>query len=211
VLGVLALVPEQAGPGAAMKRELFLNRIAQRFGLTVATLRGRLDEVRREARRRTAEPKGVTAEGVTPEAPRRSAPADAVERELLEVLLADASLVIAAKAELPAAAVQHPGLRRLLEGLYALHEEGVSPDLDALRFRIADAPELADAALRLQEVGRLHADRPAWLRSILGRFRERRLAREAKDVQGQLNAATDPDQALELLRKLQGTRFGGEA
>ena len=45
-----------------------------------------------------------------------------------------------------------PGLRRLLDGLYALIDEGGSPDLDGLRLRIADNPLLADYALRMREV-----------------------------------------------------------
>jgi DNA primase len=208
VLGILALVPEQAGPAAAVKRGLVLNRVAQRFGLTVDTLRARLDEVRRSARDRSADPAKANAEEVAPTAKGGSAPADAVERELLQVLLADAALVPAAKAELPAAEIAHPGLRRLLEGLYTLYDEGLPPDLDALRLRIADNPGLADAALRLQEVGRLHPDRPGWLRTVLARFRERREAREAKAVQGKLNAATDHEAAMELLRLLQQRQAG---
>jgi hypothetical protein len=85
------------------------------------------------------------------------------------------------------------------------------PDLDSLRLRIADRPELSDAALRLQEVGRLNPDRPAWLRMVLKAFRERKAARAAKEVQGQLNAVTDPATAMELLKKLQGQQVGTQA
>src|SRR5439155_8090634 len=49
VLGVLALVPDLAGPAAAMKRDLVLNRVAQRFGLMAETLRARLDQIRSQA------------------------------------------------------------------------------------------------------------------------------------------------------------------
>jgi len=134
-----------------------------------------------------------------------------VERELLEVLLADPELVRVARAELPAAEVAHPGLRRLLEGLYALDEEGLPPDLDALRLRIADNPRLADFALSAQEAARHHPDRPAWLRQILQRFRERREARTNRDLQGKLNAAQDPEAAVELLRQIQGGKSATKA
>jgi DNA primase len=211
VLGVLALVPEQAGPAPALRQELVLNRIAQRFGLLTATLRARLDEVRRAARQRATDPDRGKVEEVAPAARGGSGQADAVERELLEVLLADAALVPAAKAEYPVTEVAHPGLRRLLEELYALHEEGLPPDLDALRLRIVDKPRLADFALKAQEVGRQHPDRPGWLRQILRRFHERRAARAAKAVQGQLNAVTNPDEAMQLLRKLQGEAGGTRA
>jgi DNA primase len=202
VLGVLALVPESAGPAAAMKRDLVLNRVAQRFGLKAETLRARLDEVRSAAAARTTEASRdrerpeVTAAG-------GSAKADPLERELLEVLLADPMLVAAAKAEVSPSEVTHPGLRRLLAGLYALYDEGLTPDLDTLRLRLADNPRLAEFALRAQEVGQTHADRSGWLRQVHGRFRERRAAREAADVQGKLNATTDPEAALRLLKMLQ--------
>jgi DNA primase len=208
VLGILALVPEQDGSRQAMKRDLFLNRIARRFGLLVDTLRARLDEVRRQALKRSAEPAGDQAEDVSLTSRGGKSPADAVERELLEVLLADATLVPVAMAELPASEIVHPGLRRLLESLYALEEEGLSPDLDALRLRIADNPRLADFALKAQEVGRQHADRPGWLRQIIRRFGERREARKNRDLQGKLNAAGDHDAAMELLRKLQARGVG---
>jgi DNA primase len=201
VLGVLAVVPEQAGPAAAVKRDLVLNRIAQRFALTVDTLRGRLDEVRRTLREKA--PVNAANEDVQPTAPAGAARPDPLERELLEVLLADPLLISAAKRDLSAHEVSHPGLRRLLDGLFALYDEGLTPDLDSLRLRIADHPRLADAALRLQEVGQRHVDRADWLRQILGRFRERRDARRAVEVQGKLNATTDPKAAMDLLRLLQ--------
>jgi DNA primase len=202
VLGILALVPDQAGPAAAVKRDLVLNRIAQRFGLTVETLRARLEEVRRMARERTdvasreRERPALTSQG-------GSAPADALERELLEVLLADPMLVAAAKVEVPAHEVSHPGLKRLLGGLYALYDEGQTPDLDTLRLRLADNSRLADFALRAQEVGLTHADRSGWLRQILERFQERRATRRAVEVQGKLNATTDDESAFALLKMLQ--------
>ncbi len=202
VLGVLALVPDQAGPAAAMKRDLVLNRIAQRFGLTIETLRGRLDQVRQVAREKTVQARGP-ADEIDVAAKAGAARADALERELLEVLLADPMLVPAAKLEVPVQEVSHPGLRRLLDGLYALYDEGLTPDLDTLRLRLADNSRLADFALRAQEVGLTHGDRSGWLRQILERFRERRATRRAVEVQGKLNATTDDEAAFALLRQLQ--------
>jgi DNA primase len=201
VLGVLALVPDQAGPAAIMKRDLVLNRIGQRFGLTVDTLKSRLDEVRKRAAERSdatrsAEEVNVTSAG-------GSARPDALERELLEVLLADPMLVSAAKAEVATTEILHPGLSRLLGGLYALYDEGLTPDLDALRLRIVDNPPLAQAAVRLQEVGMKHTDRSAWLRMTVERFGERRKARHNRELMGQLTAATDASQANEIFRKMQ--------
>src|SRR5204863_9900631 len=131
------------------------------------------------------------------------APAEPLERELLEVLLAAPELVTDARGEVAADDVHHPGLRRLLAGLYDLLEEGEAPELDSLRLRIADRPQLADYALRMQDVGRMHADRAAWLNQILAAFRQRRAKHAARELQGQLSATGDHDAAVDLLRKLQ--------
>jgi DNA primase len=208
VLGIVALVPEQSGPAAALKRDLVLNRVAQRFGLTAEMLRSRLDEVRSKARERSdvasreREKVELTSKG-------GAAPADPLERELLEVLLADPLLVPTAKLDVPANEIGHPGLRRLLDGLYSLYDEGLTPDLDTLRLRIADNAPLADFALRFQEVGLTHGDRPGWLRQIVERFQDRRRARQAKEVRGKLNATTDHDAALEHLKRLQQAAAAG--
>jgi DNA primase len=201
LLGIIALVPE-SGRQAAFKCDLALNRIAQRFGLRGEELRGRLAEVRRAQRERAAEPARVAAEEIEVRA-KGGAPADPLERELLEVLLADASLVPVARPEVSPDEIEHPGLRRLLAGLYELLDESEPPDLDLLRLRLADNPRLMAKAIELQEVGRLHPDRPEWLSQILRLVGERREARRAKEVQGKLNAAPDHAAAMELLRLLQ--------
>src|SRR5439155_18730448 len=113
------------------------SRVAQRFGLMAETLRARLDQIRSHAAERTDPTRGRTEE-VQPTGRGGAAPADPLERELLEVLLADPMLVAAAKAEVSTAEVAHPGLSRLLGGLYALYDEGLTPDLDTLRLRLAD-------------------------------------------------------------------------
>jgi hypothetical protein len=133
----------------------------------------------------------------------QAAAAEPLERELLEVLLAGSALVTVAREQIAADEIRHPGLRRLLEGLYDLLEEAEEPDLDALRLRIADRPQLADHALKLREVGRMHPDRSAWLEQILAAFAARRRQHAARQLQGKLSAAGDHDAAVDLLRKLQ--------
>ena len=71
----------------------------------------------RRTRARRATPAAEEAE--------RKAPAAPEERQLLEVLLAEPDLVFAAaEAAMPPEEIAHPGLRRLLEGLYALARGG---------------------------------------------------------------------------------------
>jgi DNA primase len=202
VLGILALAPDDAGPATAVRRELILGRIARRFGLREETLRGRLNELRRARESRERERPGD--EELAVKASGGAAVPDPLERELIEVLLAEPELVARAKADVDPAEIEHPGLRRMLAGLYDLLADGLAPDLDALRLRILDNPRLASKALELQEVGRMHPDRPGWLAQILAMFRERREKRAKLALQSQLTAAPDDAVAIELLRRLQG-------
>jgi DNA primase len=198
VLGILAQTPAEAASSAAMKRELIVGRIAHRFGMRIEAVWTRLDEIRKTAKERPSDSGKVPATESEPKAA-----AEPLERELLEVLLADPTLVPEARNEVSPEELNHLGLRRLLEGLYDLDEEGVAPDLDALRLRIVDRPLLADHALRMQDVGRMHGDRPAWLKQIFSAFRDRRAKQSSRALQTQLSAVGDHDSAVDLLRKLQ--------
>src|SRR5262249_52981452 len=149
-----------------VKLELMINRIAHRLGLKEETVWARLDEVR-AARRGTDrptgqafEPAGTNGRAEVPPPEDQTAAASKYEVELLEELLAEPARVPAAQAELQAEDVQHPGLRLLVEALYRLHAEGVTPSLDHLRVRI-DRSRLLDKAMELQERGQAVQDRRA--------------------------------------------------
>jgi DNA primase len=222
VLGVIAQASPLQGQGGAVKMQLILNRIARRLALKEETVWARLDELRavRAAREKRREgerepaldraPSGQRPGGGKEAVPHgssrpgssgRQAPATPEERELLEVLLADPDLVPTAMAAVRAEEIEHPGLRQLLAGLYALHAEGQPATLDLLRARL-DNPQLANWALQRQEVGRDNPARAAWLRRLLERFQERRARSVKQELRNQLQAA-DHSSALELLRRLQ--------
>jgi DNA primase len=209
VLGIMALAPSATTQSARVKQELIVTRIAHRLGLREETVWARLDELRAARRRREAEsPEHTARAGVEPTGSAKTkGPAAPEERELLEVLLAEPNLVPAAFGQLPAADIRHPGLRRMLEGLYALHSAGDPADLDGLRVKLED-PRLAQKALELQEVGRGNTDRPAWLQRILTVFRQRHVRSEKERLQGELAAATTDAEKLELLRRLQDRMAG---
>ena len=197
VLAIIALAPELAGQSGAMKRELMVTRIAQRLGLRETIVRARLDELRQRPRARGGRA-GVKSRTVSAGRPRRRPH----EKQLLEVLLAEPRLVSAAQDEVKVGEIGHLGLRQMLAGLYALQEEGEPPTLDLLRARLDD-PRLAEAALKLQDVGRANPDRGATLRQLLAEFRRRRLQPVKQELQNQLNAVSDHAQAVDLLRRLQ--------
>jgi DNA primase len=208
VLSVIARVPENSGVAKAaegrnvarIKQQLMVNRIAQRLGLQENIVWARLQELRAARRPNGREPaRRQPTEGEE----KRQAPAAAEEKELLQVLLANPALVAEARAEIAADQVKHPGLRCMLDTMYVLDAAGAPATLDAVRARLDDS-RLAEAAVRLHDVGRLHPEPAAWLRRLLAEFRRtRRIEPVKQELQNQLQAETDHRAALELLRRLQ--------
>lgn len=194
VLRVIALAPDLPGQVGAVKQELMVTRIAHRFALKEETVWARLRELRAARREREA-PRREAAPVV------RSAPASRLERDLLAVLLAEPGLVPKAAAEVAPGDVEHPGLRKLLEGLYQLLAEGSRPELDLLRPRIDNAA-LASKALELQEEGLSFPDRAGCLDKALSEYNARRTALEKQAIERKLKQVPDDHAAaLELLRQ----------
>jgi DNA primase len=217
VLGVMAAAPALPSKAAQVKQELMVTRVAHRMGLRQETVWARLGELK-AARRATdlqaaqksavtAPPALVPAAGGTGTAtaarPKTKAdPVLAAEHQLLELLLAHPGFVPQAAAAVSPDHLAHTGIRRIIADLYALHAAGVVPDLDALRERLADRPDLFDAAQKRYFIGQ-HMQEPAeWLARLLRWFADSRAKAEARAVKEQL-AAADGDQAVELLRRLQ--------
>jgi DNA primase len=204
VLGIMALAPEMPGQAGQVKRELIVTRIAHRLGLREETVWARFGELKR-AQATKRQPDGPAR--TVAKTGERKATAPTVERELLEVLLAEPALVRDAVASVGPDEVSHPGLRNLLEGLYDLHRQGEPPDLDGLRARLTN-PDLVDWALSAQQTGRNVVDRPAWFAKIVAAFRDKRSRGETKRLQSELTGVDDHATAVELLRKLQNRTAG---
>ena len=135
-------------------------------------------------------------------------PAPSHERELVELLLAEPALVPAAMAEISPDDITHPNVRQLIEGLYNLQKEGETPDLDGLRPHITNAA-LIRAAMDRMEVGRKStADRPSWLRKIVGVFAAQRTQGVKQQLKSQLTTVPDHETGVELLRRLQNQTVG---
>jgi DNA primase len=197
VLRILALLPETPSQASAMKRELAVSRMAHRAGINEATLWKRLAELRQERKPKSAaKPDEIPAE--------TGSRAEPLERELLEVLLAEPGLVARARREVDAAMMRHAGARKVLEELYALLEEGKTPGVDQLRARLLDSPGLVERVAAAQAAGLKATDRKAWLEAILERFRQREQAAQRDAVRNQLkNVANHEPPPVELLRQLQ--------
>ena len=132
----------------------------------------------------------------------RAAKAAPEERQLLEVLLADPELVAQAAPVIRAEEIAHPGLRALLEGLYALRAAGEPPTLDLLRPRLDNVHaggESARTARRRPGHAR-PAGVPAAAPGLLSGTPPQAVTQE---LHTQLNAVRDLAAELELLRQLQ--------
>ena len=196
----MALAPPILNRAGQVRQELIVSRLAHRLGLRQETVWARLGELRNERRRRATPKPGPSTD--TP--PAGGGPPPAIERQLLEILLAEPELVPDAVRDVPPDRVTHTGLRRVLGELYALFAGGERPDLDALRVRLIDRPDLAAVALRLQDVGRHIPDRAEWFAKIVRRFTEQRAEADTKELRNQLaTGSMNDDAAVDVLRKIQ--------
>jgi DNA primase len=204
VLGVMAVAPPVPSRGGQMKQELILNRLAHRLGVKQQSVWARFRELqndRRKAEQRSSE--RIRTDEST-ESVRPSAAPDPLARQLLQLLLAEPPLTLAARLRIPAEDVRHPDARRILDELYSLAEAGEIADLDALRIRLLDRPDLIHIAMRLEEVGRTLTDRATCLDNVAAGFLDRRRKAEMSSIRGELTAAAgDDDRQIELLKKLQ--------
>ena len=222
ILGVMASAPPVPGAAAQMKRELIITRLAHRLGFQQETLWARFGELRKEYEQREKDrqqkereqqardqrrPTGPRPDAVLPtnERPRggqKAGPAAAAERQMVELLLGDPTFVPVAAAQLAPDEITHTGLRRLLTELYAAEAAGTVPDLESLRERLRDRPDLFDVAQTLQFVGQQMQDREQWLARLLKRFADMRADAEARKAKELLAGAT-AEETMELLKKIQ--------
>jgi len=198
VLRVISRAPALPGQTGAVKMELMIERIAQRLAMQPRTVWARWVEMRHEQQ------KTASSLRIRPsvEEPARSAPAAPQERRLLELLLAEPTLVAQAMSRCSVEDISHPGVRRLVASLFALSQQGLPPTLDQLRLTL-DSPALLSKAFELQEAGLARSDRGRELEDLLTWFRLRREKSVKEQLHGQLRAADNERSALELLRRLQ--------
>jgi DNA primase len=212
ILGTLSLADHARSVQTQVKRELIVTRLSHRLGLRQETVWARLSELQKERRLKQQEPAPVQASAARSTEPEddspaplpKAGPAVAAEKQLVEILLADPGLVPKAAAAIAPDELTHTGLRRILSELYRSQAAGAVPDLDWLREQLLDRPDLFDAVIRLQHVGHEMQEREQWLGRLLRRFAEMKVKAEERALREKL-AASDADDAVELLRQLQLT------
>lgn len=201
ILGVMALAPSLPGEAGQVKQELLVTRLAQRLGLRQETVWARFGELKANKKKEPARtPVVAQASSETPEI--RSKPARVIEKELLQILLADPELVGTAYVEVRPEDIEHPGLQQLLGGLYRLFDLGETPNLDGLREDIEN-PRLIEWAIDQQEVGRGVPERALWLKSVLDRFRADRRELRQRKLMDRLRSAESDEERQRLLREIQ--------
>ncbi len=222
ILGIMAALPPLPSKTAQVKQELIITRVAHRLGLRQETVWARLGELKTERRRKEqlanqkavaplpfsdetpAGADGSEAVGSAPggeDARPRAGKAVEAERQLLQLLLADPGLTPRAAQAVSPDDITHTGLRRLLAELYTAQAAGLVPDLDALRERLNDRPDLFEAAVKLHYVGQYVNPKDQWLTRVLKRFTELKADAERRKLLTQLPGASE-DQVNELFRKL---------
>jgi DNA primase len=212
-LSLIAAAPPVLSARHQLRQESAVTRISHRLGLRQETVWARLAELKMDRRRREATATRSANASPPALAPQKLGSEAAIERQLLEILLAEPLLVPTAMPSIPLDRVQHTGLKRILAELYALHDLGHPADLDGLRLKLTDRPDLLDAAAKLQYVGRQMNERGEWLKRIVAHFADRETWLGRHAVRQELANATDEAAAMALLRKLQGSKAptGGAA
>jgi DNA primase len=218
VLGIIALAPSMGSQNGQVRQELIISRLAHRLGVRQETIYARLGELRTERKRKEANSpqpssRSFSTTATVPavnkgiQSDTQRGPAMAVEKQLIELLLAEPELVPEAMKSIELDQITHSGIRRLVTELYSLEQSGQYPDFDGLRIRLLDRPDLVQAAMQMQDIGRHMKERPEWLQRIIRSFADQRDEAEKKALKAQLSSAdVDEDQAVELLRRIQNRR-----
>jgi len=205
VLRIMAGAPALKSQTSQVKQELIVTRLAQRLGLRHETVWSRFGELNRERKasgdRDVAVPDAVAVPS-EPTGPRFSA-----EKQLLDLLLAFPQFVSVASVAISPEAIGHTGLRRMLVELYAIHAAGAAPDMDIVREKLHDRPDLYDAAEKCREVGSHMTEPEQNLERILGWFANQKVNAEEKALTAKLKGdGLDPEEAADLLRRLQARK-----
>jgi len=162
-----------AGGGASsqalLREEQMLSRIARKFHLPEEKLRSRLAAMRRKSRNRQAASHAVAVPG-----PPRAADLPVWDRDLLELLLVDPSLVSRVADVVEPAAITSDAARRIYAAICRLPEGDWRDDFGRLLAEFDD-PDTKSMLVQLDEscATKKSADRERWLADLLETYRRR--------------------------------------
>jgi DNA primase len=197
-----------------VKQELIITRLASRLSLKLETVWGRLAELKTEFRRKEEEAarplvQASAARATRPVEPTSTRVSAAVRAQLnlVELLLAHPGFVVRAVGTVSPAEFTHPDARRVLEELYAAHAAGLVPDMEVLRERLADRPDLFESAERRQFIGQQMQEPEEKLAQILGWFTNQKVEAEERALIAMLTGGDiPPEKIAEISEKLKALR-----
>jgi len=208
VLGVLARIPNKTRAGLDVKVAKALDALASRLRVPVEMLDRRLRELQRASGRPAAVARSNGSEGAAASPPIRIADLDPIDRELIQVVLNEPSVVVRLISRVTADSLRDAPLRAILQAGYDLHGEGVPPTFERIALRLEDNVRTLAAGLLLPLDPAPLADdvRPApWeerLAGVLAKFAERARQSRLSDLRAAL-AETDEAANPEEFRALQ--------
>ncbi len=204
VLGVLARVPSRTGGGLDLKVAKALDTLSRKLSVPVADLKRRLGQLRKPNRVASSVVDipindGSGNEVSPPTAPVRMSDLDPIDRELVQIVLNEPSVVSRLITRVTVASLCDAPLRAILQACYDLHGEGSLPTFDRVTSRLDDPALRALAAgllLPIEAAPLTEGTRPApieaRLAGVLVRHDERDRKARLRDVQAAL-AETDPE------------------
>jgi len=216
VLAILGRIPVSHRAGLDVKVAKALDTLSRRLRVPVATLDRRLRDLRRAAARPVRERGELpdrAAPGETPTSPAAPTPAsnsapapgptlgplrvrdlDPSDRELLEIVLNEPSVVGRLISRVAVASIRDAALRTILQACYDLYGEGQTPTFERVAMRLDDPEVRALAAGLLLPIERAPLPdgvRPApWQDRIVGvlaRLAERDRHDRLRDLKGALD------------------------
>ncbi|MCS7167437.1 MAG: DNA primase [Gemmatales bacterium] len=194
VLRVLAQLPANSSGIAQVKRELAVAYLARRVGANENTLWLRLQEIYRQVHQVPAPPQST---------PTR-VNLDPLERQLLELLLAEPRLLETFAQQVPLDWIEHRGIRQVLARMLRIFQQGDLPTLDRMRQEFADQARLCTYLLHLHDRGLALADRRSAFQEVVQALRERQVRRHRERLHQELQQITaDAPPPVDLLRQYQ--------
>ncbi|WP_435008147.1 DNA primase [Tundrisphaera lichenicola] len=198
VLSILARIPSRGGAGLDLKVAKALDTLSRKLSVPIGNLRKRLGELRRPNR---SPAPAVELNGDEPPAapPIRPSDLDPIDRELVQIVLNEPSVVARLITRVTVASLGDAPLRAILQACYDLHGEGSPPTFDRVTSRLDDPALRALAAGLLLPIepapltrGTVQSPFEVRLARVLDRYDERDRQSRLRDLDAAL-AETDPD------------------
>ncbi|MBV8078496.1 MAG: DNA primase [Planctomycetaceae bacterium] len=215
VLAILARVPTAHRAGLDVKVAKALDRLSERLRVPVETLDRRLKQLRRGADRSAPRDRGdagrEAGSALAAVRPVRLADLDVTDRQLIEILLNDPTVVGRLIARVAVSSIRDAPLREILQVCYDLYGEGVAPTFERVSLRLDDPVRALAAGLLLpiEPAPLPEGVHPAPLEDrlvgVLAKLAERAWRDRIKDLDEALretDAAAHPEDYQALQREL---------